>query len=520
MYFSEMGLIVMRTVLARHSRELPANLASCNSGNIAITFALSATILFAAGGVATDPFRVQNLRSEIQARADASVMAAAIKMDLNQDERAAYAKRQFEVQNTIQAVSFDSEAKSTEEGVTLRITGRMPTTLLNAIGISAIDIDISSAAAIATPKQGEVALVLDYSGSMQSNNKYVTMSRAASDLVTELLGPQVPASARDRMKISLVPFSEYVYADMATDFIRGVHPNHFGRAVRACLDTRRYPFTTNDSTPDSAVDNSRWPAPGMPKEYYEAGPITSDINGSISYGNCNVSGQKEITTSERVCTDYYDGECENWETVTKTELVPADECSRTHSVDEKATQDTEGVFSDFASSTPQCQAYRDRQLVVKPLTNDRQALLNALSAMRPLKLTDISLGLQMGWHMLSPNAPFGEGAPYNDTEVEKTIVLLTDGRQTVGGFGPYDDFSIDQANANTLSSCTNIKAKGVKIITVAFDLDDQATKNMLMSCASHPSKYFFDAANTEGLLKAFEDITRGFQSAARLLPTP
>lgn len=495
--------------------------AQCERGSIAIIVTLMSSVLFAFGGVAADLLRAQSIRTELQVQADASVLAAAANMALDADSRKTHVKQQFEIRNQLIPEHLSVSATGNDEVVSLTVTGNMPTTLLRVLGITEMGIDIRSSAAVAQPRSGEIALVLDYSGSMQSQSKYQTMSSAASDLVTKLMGPDVAQAARDRVKIGLVPFSEYVYADVRTEHIRGVHSNHFGRTVRACLDGRRYPYAVKDTTPNSGIDNSRWAAPGMPQEYYEAGTLSSDINGSISYGNCNAQGMKEITTTstQRVCSDWDDGECEGWrdETVTTTEYVPSDECDRNHSPDEMADQDAEAVTSDFASNTPQCAAYRDRNLLVRPLTSDYQQLLDQLSIMRPLKLTDISFGLQMGWHVLSPNQPFVQGVDYDDEEVEKTIVLLTDGAQTVGGFGPSNNFSVSQANDNTRESCDRIKAKGVRIITVAFDLDDQAAKAMLQACATDPSNDFFDATNADGLVDAFAEITAGFQAPARLV---
>ena len=120
------------------------------------------------------------------------------------------------------------------------------------------------------------------------------------------------------------------------------------------------------------------------------------------------------------------------------------------------------------------------------LTDDFAGLANDISAMQPHNLTNISLGTEMGWQLLSPNAPFGTARDYSDANLKKIMIVLTDGMQTVAAEGPDGTTSVASANQTTAELCTNIKATGIRLFTIAYDVDDTAVYSLLSGCASSP----------------------------------
>ena len=85
------------------------------------------------------------------------------------------------------------------------------------------------------------------------------------------------------------------------------------------------------------------------------------------------------------------------------------------------------------------------------------------------------------------------GVSYDDEETQKFMVVLTDGAQTEPAFGPGSTRTVAQGESNLEALCTNAKAKGITMITIAYDLDDNATANRLKNCATDPDKNFFVA---------------------------
>ena len=152
-----------------------------------------------------------------------------------------------------------------------------------------------------------------------------------------------------------------------------------------------------------------------------------------------------------------------------------------------------------------CATYKKNGLKIRPLTDDLAAVTSQLRSMTPYDYTHIALGAEFGWHLLSNNAPFTEGVAYGDTETKKYMVLLTDGRQTTWAWAANGSRSVSNGERNLEKICKAAK-KNITIITIAFDLRDEATKNRLRNCSTDPDKHFFIAEDNEALASAFEEI--------------
>ncbi|MGE0213387.1 MAG: pilus assembly protein TadG-related protein [Parvibaculaceae bacterium] len=153
-----------------------------------------------------------------------------------------------------------------------------------------------------------------------------------------------------------------------------------------------------------------------------------------------------------------------------------------------------------------CSAYATRNLLVRPLTTDHVGTVTAISNMLPYNWTHIAVGMEFGWHLISPNEPFNQGVAYGTENTLKAIVLLTDGAQTEVGWGSGTVNTVSQAEKNLETICTNVKAKGVRVLTVAYDLYDNASTTRLKNCASS-AEDAFNVKNTKELASAFGVIT-------------
>jgi hypothetical protein len=67
-----------------------------------------------------------------------------------------------------------------------------------------------------------------------------------------------------------------------------------------------------------------------------------------------------------------------------------------------------------------------------------------------------------------------------------------------------------QTNEDTLAICTNMKAKGIEVFTVAFMVEDAVAESMLKVCASS-DQHFYSASNSELLSDAFAGIAESLQ---------
>ena len=125
--------------------------------------------------------------------------------------------------------------------------------------------------------------------------------------------------------------------------------------------------------------------------------------------------------------------------------------------------------------------------------------------MRPTGLTNIALATEIGWHLLTPDAPFetAEVATAN-RPLRKVLVVLTDGVQTVEAMGPSGGPSVEAANETTTELCDNIAAEEITIFTIAYDLDDESARTLLTGCATEDGS--FTEANTTEISEVFNDI--------------
>ena len=144
-----------------------------------------------------------------------------------------------------------------------------------------------------------------------------------------------------------------------------------------------------------------------------------------------------------------------------------------------------------------------------PLTNDRNLLKNHIDSFSDGGTTAGALGTAWAWYLLSPKwASFwpavSRPVAYGTANTQKIAVLMTDGEYNT--WGSSSGQNVTTVNNKALSLCSGMKAAGITVYTVGFDLGgSNAAINMLRSCASDPSK-FYNAEDGAQLRAAFRDI--------------
>ena len=401
-------------------------------GNVIILFALSLIPVLGVIGAAIDFSRAHVVQTKLQGALDAAVLAAASGIQRTNEERIDNAEAIFAADLASGGLGISATPLITIESdgkVKGSVVADLPSVMLGLFGINSLSLNIDAEVMSARLIQGEIVLVLDYSGSMNNSGKYQAMRDAAVDLVNTLsVDGTIPS-----VKFGLVPFSAHVYGSVASDYIVN---EPAGGTWTNCTFDRKWPHNVTDSTPLTANDDTKW---GM-------------VGGGGEEGGSPYSA---------------------------------------------------------------CSNYPSRSLVIQPLTNNHAATISQLQSMTPYANTHIALGLAFGWHVLSPNAPWTEGVSYNTPNYIKSIVLLTDGRQTTSAWGPGASSSPGNGETNLEDMCTAIKAQNVLLVTVAFDLQDTATEDRLRDCATS-SAYFFDADTNAELKVAFEAIATQFAANLHL----
>lgn len=390
-------------------------------GATAVLFALSVVPVLIAAGMAVDYARYTAAETRLQAALDGAALAAATstQTDANRIRIGTTSLQRNLGANGIDASKVDYGFTIANRKISGHASYALPSAFMQLAGISQMEIDLSSEVSLPETSKAEIALVLDYSGSMTEISggqvKYIAMKNAAKKMITDL-----DKAAPGKIKVGLVPFSHHVWVTLPASYVLG--KGMIGTWT-GCTQDRPYPANLTDATPDPMKDNTKW---GQP-------------------------------------------------------------IAKVHASDG-------------------CGAYVPNNLKVAPLTSNLTAIQSQLDVMKPYAWTHIALGAEFGYHLLSPNAPFSEGAAYTDKTTRKYMVLLTDGRQTEPAFGPGTTRTVTQGEYNLGQICKNAKASGITIITIAFDMQEVATKKMLSDCSTDSTKDFFVAEDSSDVAAAFADI--------------
>jgi hypothetical protein len=124
------------------------------------------------------------------------------------------------------------------------------------------------------------------------------------------------------------------------------------------------------------------------------------------------------------------------------------------------------------------------------------------------------------WRSAVKTAGLGDGpAAVNPDKLSKVAILMTDGQfnTAYAGTSGNNNDQGDTARGNAESICANMKADGIQIYTIGFDLDDrdmkpierQEARDVLKNCASEDTatvKHFFDVSTGAELDQAFQAI--------------
>lgn len=459
-------------------------------------------------GMAIDYGRALTAKSKLGAAIDAAALAAGSWPDLSDTQLEAKAT-EFVNANfppDVDAILDSMNVVRTEHTITVDASAHIETSFLRIAGITQLDVSSFSEVTLKAKKL-ELVMVLDNTGSMGWSGKIDALKDAAKSLVQILKSGSGSSANNEEVKIGLVPFAAAVnigsdtlgtgWIDEAAqssiageDFAPGVNVLDLynqinNRSWNGCVRARPAPYDTEDEPPSGNPD-TRWVpyfAPDEPDFWSYANRYASDSGYSGGYYDYDArqryTGKYNGLTVPGWSSDGPDFNC----------LIPT----------------------------------------VTPLTQIKGEAISGIENMIASGNTVIPAGLGWGWRLISPSEPFTEGAAYDDNDVIKAIILLTDGENMVsGGLGThnrsqYTAYGYAQSghmgstngweaesvlDDKTATLCTNIKAQGIRLYTITFQLDDGPIKDLMRDCATDTAMYY-DSPSNEQLQSVFEDIAKG-----------
>ncbi len=497
-----------------------------NRGNVAILFALFMVPILGAIGAAVDYGRAHRLHTQLQIVADAATSAGLIEYretgDVNKGqqrllsfidaglEKDGMVRAREENANGAGAIgarvvyvdgSVIDPATSSVRPV-LRTT--IDTPFLSLIGTDEMNVKVFTKGAVASnnpqgTKDLEVSLMLDVSGSMAWTSSSGTikiddMKTAAKDFL-DIIMPN--DAAADNRRVGLVPFSERVnvggYAADATGLAQTAQ-FQTGTTTTEVFSTTSFSWLSLNSCRDRVRDTTAF----------------SNYTSSQARNHCIANFQSRVSGGQ---TQY-----RTPAVVSQTTPVMSTRFLRTCVTERQGTNaytdivagpgNYVGSFAPGNSLSSQYSTSQNNCSIpeIKKLTTDKQSLKNHIETFQPLNGTAGHVGTAWSYYMLSPewNRFWSEGhldvAEYDNADTIKAAVLMTDGQYN-------SNWASADASAQAVALCTQMKAKGITVYTIGFDMStnvNDPARQTLVACAS-PEKYYFPY-DGNALKQAFNEI--------------
>jgi len=496
-------------------------------GNVVLIFALAIFVLGMVVATAIDLTRASSSKSHLQDTTDAAVLAAAKAYyqsgnlpagpRLAAAQAAANAYMQSMVVNRATTLLNPTwEVTVSDKGVvTLTSHGASPAYLGSFFGIDKINFTTVAVAQGGAPRL-EVVLVLDNTGSMKGK-KLEELKKAAAALVESLESGAGNSTVAEPLKLGLVPFSMTVnvgseYADAAWIDSKGqasIHGENFtpkktnrfdlfkqmGAAWAGCVE-RRPAAGDYDilEKPPTAGDPDSLYVP-----YFAPDEPDADWAGDQGY---------------QVFNDYLnDGNTgNNWDARQKN----------ANKYNAKPASGMGGLGHEYhLGPNAGCEL-----APIARLTADTGPIKATIKDMVAIGNTDVAFGLQWGWHLISPKAPFADGKPYDTKDLKKVVILMTDGdnanseaanpnNSIYSGIGYIQNGRLgitagsSSARVKAMDDrlaklCENMKKEKIELYTMRVEVKGSAS-TVLQNCASSPSNYF-EVAKASDMNAAFQQI--------------
>lgn len=446
-----------------------------NAGHTALMFGLSAFGILAAVGYSMDYSQIRDGHIELQGQVDAAVLAVAKSgADTDEERRdivmGSLVQNGFDVSGPAPIINID-----TDGNVTVAAKSEYSTMVMGIFGKKKVMIAADATSTIANEKTVEIVMVLDTTASM-AGTKMDTLKTSATELVNTI-GQFDDAD----VKIGLVPYSSHVNVGLGN---RGASwlevEDDYTETYTYTYQPRRL---VTAGTPSTCTGTETY------TYTRETDGITTEHTGTRSTGctgGTSAVYENDGPAEERTGTRTY-----TWHGCVGSRLDPLNKR------DDSYTNRVPGILNVSCGTE------------ITPLTTNYDQLKTNISAMTTQNNTYMPSGVAWGWRALSSQEPYTEGVITGSNE-RKIMIVMTDGINTMMQSGENhvstsDEMSRDNTDDLTLQTCVNAKNAGIEVYTVAFQVPDNQTKQMLERCASD-SDHYFDAANAGQLVSAFRSI--------------
>jgi len=323
-----------------------------------------------------------------------------------------------------------------------------------------------------------------------------------------------------------------------------------------CVEARPYPYDVDDTTPTPSTPATLFNPMFAPDEPDDVSGIDDDYdNNYLADDGSDGDDACVLTTTTTVTGPDPCAGLSGWQLFlcrffngsgggsTTIEEPGPDDCDDSDPEYERCRQERvckyDGVngygFNDYNEGPN-----RDcTTQAVTELSTNRSALLSRINQMSAGGNTNIQQGVVWGWHALSQTAPFTAGREYGDNDNHKIMIVMTDGANTYRdqntinhseymafnyvyheddagedyfldvdeGNNPTAREIEDAMNDRTIETCDNLHGTEITVYTIAFQIDDPDSEDILLGCASDENKAF-EADDNDELIAVFRLIAQ------------
>jgi Flp pilus assembly protein TadG len=462
---------------------------SNDRGAVALIFGLALVPMMGMAGAAIDYSRVSAVRHKATAAADAAALSV-VKAKGTFEQRRLIGESVMSANMPLPNPDMDYRFAITqvmkdnaEIGVKVTVSGHVKAAMTGIIGVPMIAFATHAEATNGANELTDVVFVLDTTDSMQGN-RLATLKSSTTSLLTDF---EARRGSPDQIRVAIVPFAQYVNIGMTRrkESWMDVPDDYQTPVVETCadvLETRKVncrtvtiPAVPADPHRMCTVDGVQRPCPraATPARQTEQ---CDTVRGPAIVRQCTRSG----------------GQWFRWTGCVGSRNAP------NHTIDGNYGQRIPGLMNTTCGSP------------VQDWTTNLASARTMINGLTTAGETYIPSGLVWGWRMLSTQVPFAGRTATAALPVKRYMILVTDGQNTKSvSFPKHDGTSTTQANATTLAICQNMaadKASGIKLYTIAFEVNNAAVKDLLKQCSSLNNGEFFDAANAAELQSALKDI--------------
>lgn len=457
------------------------------AGTIVAAFAIMLPVVVSSVGMSMDMAQGYLVRTRLAGALDAAALAATAS-STDEDEIEERVRQFFEANYPEDRIGFtyDLEVEFDGDDVIVSANADYNTSFMRVVGIDSLTVHRETT--VRREVRGlEVALVLDNTGSMSTNDNISALREATRSFIDILFER---ADEPEDIRIGLVPYANAVRVG---SYGLGLNP-----------DGTTYYDPDGDDDPDPFVELE-------PGQFYTTNH--SNTNDDAWYGcvtEYNEDGWDEnITDNDPYPNDVLDQEYEGpWEPYMYEQYGANSTYCGTY-VDSRGRTRANSCYYPATYRATNCP-----YAMVVPLTSDQDALLAAVDTMTAHGNTLGNIGMAWGARILSPEPPFVEGHDWTDSRWRKAIIMMTDGANTRDSHysafwrNRNNELTVTDYNERFVETCGALKEQGVLVYTITFysNIDDE-TKDYYEDCATTPSQYY-DAPTQEELVDVFETISR------------